>query len=491
MTFQTTKTFCQDADTVISFFQYNSSVTFTCPEITLAYENAFGGDILNTKSGDIHTLRMRYSNHFINLILIGLDFSDSDHLLENFRKATLKLGTRLNELNSGVVFIDNFESLNYIDNKELARQFASALPLCDYTFDKYKAKKADYTKKSIFVHVSEESSALEDAFSEGANIAKGICIARDLTNEPSDILTPEELANRAVSFGNEYGFEVEVFDKEACEKMGMTAFLTVSRGCAYEPKLIVMRYHGDKDSYNAGNASMGVIGKGLCYDSGGLFLKSGASMEHSKADMAGGAAVIGAMCALAMNKVKKNVTAVVAACENMLDGNGYRNGDIVHTMAGKSVFVGSTDAEGRLTLADAITYMIQHENVDNIIELSTLTGSCANFFSDVCCGVLTTDDKLFEKLSANSDICGEKYWRIPHFDEYREFIKSDVADLHNTSTSGAGGICAGLFLDEFKEDKPFVHLDIAGMTFTSKKRDGYPKGGTGYGVKTVYNYIKE
>jgi leucyl aminopeptidase len=266
----------------------------------------------------------------------------------------------------------------------------------------------------------------------------------------------------------------------------MKAFLTVARGSDCEPQLIVMRYHGDKNS----DSSMGIIGKGLCYDSGGLFLKPGASMEHSKADMAGGAAVIGAMCTIAANNLPVNVTAVVAACENMLDGNGYRNGDIVHTMAGKSVFVGSTDAEGRLTLADAITYMVRHENVDSIIELSTLTGSCANFFGDVCCGVLTTDDLLYAKLLSVSEISGEKYWRIPHFDEFREFIKSDIADLHNTSTGGAGGICAGLFLDEFKEDKPLIHLDVAGMTFTKKKRDGYPKGGTGYGVKTIYEYIK-
>lgn len=486
MTFQTTNTFCINADTVVGFFQYNSSVTFSCPEIAAAYENSFGGDILDTNPGDIRVLRIRYMDHFINLILISLDYSDSDHLLENFRKTTLKLGTKLNALNSKVIFIDNFESLNFMDNEELACQFASTLPLCDYAFDKYKNKKADYTEKSIFVYVSEKSTIFENACLEGANIAKGICIARDLTNEPSDVLTPSELANRTVSFGEEYGFEVEIFGKKACEKLGMSAFLTVARGSDYEPQLIVMRYYGNSDSI----ACEGIIGKGLCYDSGGLFLKPGASMEHSKADMAGGAAVIGAMCALAANKIRKNVVAVVAACENMLDGNGYRNGDIVQTMAGKSVFVGSTDAEGRLTLADAITYMVRHENVDSIMELSTLTGSCANFFGDVCCGVLTTDDELYSKLSNCSDRSGEKYWRIPHYDEFREFIKSDIADLHNTSTGGAGGICAGLFLDEFKEDKPFIHLDVAGMTFTKKKRDGYPKGGTGYGVKTIYNYIK-
>ena len=485
MTFKTTTSYPQNIDTIISFFQYDKEPAFYNSDIQTAFDTSFGGDHIEYKAGDMKTFRLKVSDAFVNLILVAFDQESTKNDLDAFRKMTLKVGTKLNELKSENIFIDNLEVFTFAEMEEIARQFSSTLPLCDYAFDKYKEKKADFNEKNIFIYSPKSDSSLALALTEGANIAKGICIARDLTNEPSDVLTPTELANRTVTFGKEYGFDVEVFDKAACEELGMKAFLTVARGSAYEPKMIVMRYMGDDSS----NISKGVIGKGLCYDSGGLYLKPGASMEHSKADMAGGAAVIGAMCSLSMNKVKKNVIAVVAACENMLDGNGYRNGDIVHTMAGKSVFVGSTDAEGRLTLADAITYMVRHENVDSIIELSTLTGSCANFFGDVCCGVLTTEDAMYDKLIAGSDICGEKYWRIPHFDEFREFIKSDIADLHNTSTGGAGGICAGLFLDEFKEDKPFIHLDVAGMTFSKKKRDGYPKGGTGYGVKTVYHYI--
>ena len=487
MIFETTNSYPQNIDTIVSFFQYDQTPSFANSDIQTTFDTFFNDDCLEYKSGDIKILRMKLKDAFVNVILIALDLKDSEKRLDAFRKVILKLGTKLNELKAKNIYIDNLEVLTFADTEELARQFASTLPLCDYIFDKYKEKKAEYAKKEIYVYVNENiNSSIVSALLEGDTIAKGICIARDLTNEPSDVLTPEELSNRTVSYGKEYGFEVEVFDKDACEELGMKAFLTVARGSAYEPKLIVMRYYGNKNS----DHSIGVIGKGLCYDSGGLYLKPGASMEHSKADMAGGAAVIGAMCTISANKLPVNVTAVIAACENMLDGNGYRNGDIVHTMAGKSVFVGSTDAEGRLTLADAITYMVRHENVGSIIELSTLTGSCANFFGDVCCGVLTTDDELYNKLSACSELSGEKYWRIPHYDEFREFIKSDIADLHNTSTGGAGGICAGLFLDEFKEDKPFIHLDVAGMTFTKKKRDGYPKGGTGYGVKTIYNYIK-
>ena len=481
MIFNMTNSCPQNVDTIVRYMKYDAAPTFSCPELQNAFDSALGGDDFGLKAGDVKTFRIKLADKFVNLILVGFDCSLMEKALPVFRKATLKVGTKLNELKSKVVFIDNFTNLHFMEKDEIARQLTSTLPLCDYAFDKYMIKKADFTEKEIHVFANVD---IEAALIEGANIAKGICIARDLVNEPAEVLTPAEMANRVTAYGQEYGFEVEAFDKKACEDFGMNAFLAVSRASVNEPKLIVMRYNGGE------GVAKGVIGKGLCYDSGGLFLKQGANMHAMKGDMAGSAAVIGAMCSIAMNKLPKNVVTVVAACENMVDGAGYRNGDIVHTMAGKSVFVASTDAEGRLTLADAITYMIRKENVDSIIELSTLTGSCANFFGNVCCGVLTTDDDLYEQIAVHSEIAGEKYWRLPYYDEYREFIKSDITDLYNSSSNGAGGICAGLFLDKFKEDKPFMHLDVAGVTFAKTKKDGYPKGGTGYGVKTVYNYIK-
>ncbi len=481
MTFKMVTSCPQNVDTIVRYMKYDSVPTFSSPAIQEAYDSALGGDDLSLKAGDVKTFRLRLGDKFVNLILVGFDCTLLEKALPIFRKATLMVGVKLNELRAKVVFVDSFTSMSFLEKEEIARQFTSTLPLCDYAFDKYMVKKADYTDKEIHVLAHTDVDA---ALQEGANIAKGICIARDLVNEPAEILTPAELASRAAALGQEYGFEVEIFNKAACKELGMDAFLTVGRASVNEPRLIVMRYHGGE------GIAKGIIGKGLCYDSGGLFLKQGAGMVSMNSDMAGSAAAIGAMCSIAMNRLPKNVVAVVAACENMVDGAGYRNGDIVRTMAGKSVFVASTDAEGRLTLADAMTYMIRKEQVDSILELSTLTGACANFFSDICCGVLTTDDAMFEQIAAHSDIAGEKYCRLPYFEEYREFIKSDIADLYNSSTNGAGGICAGLFLDEFKEDKPFMHLDIAGVAFAKNKKDGYPKGGTGFGVKTIYHYIK-
>lgn len=483
MIFKMINSFPNDVDTVVNFVNLDSKPKFNSETIKQSFETAFGDDILKTKSGNIQVLRMKNDKSYVNMIFATV-VSDKEYLLDSFRKIILKIGSKLNELESKTVYFDNIESVSIgYDEEELLRQIASTLPMCDYTFNKYKLDKKKITEKNIYVYGDEKYA---QALNEGANIAEGVCIARDLVNEPANILTPLELANRTVEFGKKYGFDVEVYDKKQIKEIGMKALLEVSSASPNEPKLIVMKYNG-----GGNEIAKGIIGKGLCYDSGGLFLKKGEGMKDMKGDMAGAAAVIGAMCSIAKNKLKKNVITVVAACENLVDGNGYKNGDIIHTMSGKTVFIASTDAEGRLTLADAMTYMISKQNVDSILELSTLTGSCATFFGNVCCGVLTTNDNLYNKIYAKSQITGEKYWRIPTYPEYKENIKSDIADLYNSTNSGAGGIAAGMFLTEFSENKPFMHMDIAGVTFTHSSSDGQPKGATGYGVKTVYNYIKE
>ena len=473
----------QNVDTVVCFVRPGYDPRFNSSSVQDAFNEAFGGDENKLEAGTYKTLRMKLNGNFINLVLASYDCS-MENAFDGFRKAVLKIGTKLNELKSKIVYFDNPTNLVFTDDKEeIVRQISSSLPLCDYTFDIYKQKKNEITEKEVFIFGEDSYTA---ALNEGFNIAEGICIARDLVNEPANVLTPEELANRSAELGKKYGFETTIYSKDECKEFGMHAFLDVAKASVNEPKLIVMKYNGAGEE-----VAKGLIGKGLCYDSGGLFIKSGEGMRTMKSDMAGAAAVIGAMCTIAANKLKKNIIAVVAACENLIDGNCYRNGDVIKTMAGKSVFIASTDAEGRLTLADAMTYMIRKENVDSIVELSTLTGACATFFGKICAAALTTEDELYNKIADKTIISGEKYWRLPTYSEYRENIKSDIADLYNSSTAGAGGIAAGLFLDEFKEDKPFMHIDIAGTTFTSSKSDGQIEGATGYGVKTVYYYVKE
>ena len=254
-----------------------------------------------------------------------------------------------------------------------------------------------------------------------------------------------------------------------------------------EPRLIIMRHLGDP-----GNPEqvLGLVGKGMTFDSGGLSLKQAQGMHTMKYDMAGAAAVIGAMSALSREKVHLNVVAVVAACENLVSGTGYRPGDIIGTMAGKSVMVESTDAEGRLTLADAIHYIITKENASVVVDAATLTGAVIVALGNITTGVITNDSGLYERLQQASQQCGEKVWQLPSFPEYKEQNKTPHADLRNVGGREAGTITAGLFLEEFVQDKPWLHLDIAGTAFASKDGDYLSEGATGAGVRLLYHFAE-
>ena len=300
-----------------------------------------------------------------------------------------------------------------------------------------------------------------------------------------DVLTPAELARRCQALGERWGFSVDVLDRSACEDLGMGLFLAVAQGSALEPRFIVMRWNGGKPE----EPPIALVGKGITYDSGGLAIKK-SSMESMRFDMNGAAAVIGAMCAIARQKLPRNVVAAVAACENMVDAHSYRNGDVLRSMSGQTVFVRNTDAEGRLTMADAMTYCVRTFHPSELLEVAGLTGSVCSFFGSVCAAALATDPSIFDRVAGLSDITGEKYAQMPYFQEYRQQLKSPYADLDNAPAGGAGGILAGFFLESFREGTPFLHVDFGAMPFTGKASDGQPEGGTGFGVKTLYHYVK-
>ena len=343
----------------------------------------------------------------------------------------------------------------------------------DYKFDKYMSEKKD--KKLNLYYFMEKNNI---GIIEGKELGKIVNIVRDLINEPACVITPAKLAEEAEKLGKEFGFEVEILDEKEAEKLEMKAFLAVGRASVNRPKVIVMRYQGD----TANKERIGLVGKGLTYDTGGLSLKPTSSMLDMKTDMGGAATVIGTMCALAKMKIKKNVTAVVAACENAIGSNAYRPGDIIGSM--------NTDAEGRLTLADALTYIIRKENVDEVIDAATLTGAIMVALGDNVTGVFSNSDENYKKLENAGKYWGEKYWQMPIFEEYKEIIKSDVADLKNSAGKLAGSITAAKFLQEFVEDKPWMHLDIAGTAFSEKNGKYFKKGATGQVVRTLYSYIK-
>ncbi|NMA83571.1 MAG: leucyl aminopeptidase, partial [Epulopiscium sp.] len=283
------------------------------------------------------------------------------------------------------------------------------------------------------------------------------------------------------------GIQVEIYGRDQIEELGMEAFLAVTEGSAEEPQFIVMTWNGEPNS----DKKMALVGKGLTFDSGGYSLKPSAGMETMNTDMAGAASVIGAMKALALSKVEKNVVGIIAACENLISGAAYKPGDIIGSMSGKTIEVLNTDAEGRLTLADALWYAVKEVKADEVIDIATLTGACVVALADINTGAITNNESLMNEVKNAAEIAGEPVWELPTNDDYKELIKGTFGDLKNTGGRGAGTITAGLFLQEFVDDTPWVHLDIAGTSHLSTARGYLPKGATGVPVKTLYYLVKE
>lgn len=384
----------------------------------------------------------------------------------------------------------NIISNKQISQEDIVKSMVEGLGLAEYSFNKYKKDKKDNSIE--FSLGTAENDQFNDKdiqkyIEEGKILVSCTCIARDLTNEPANVLYPETLVERVGRIGKESGFEVEVFDEKQIKVLKMDAFMSVAKGSDNPPRFIVMRYMGDDNSNNI----LGLVGKGLTYDAGGYSLKPTDGMVTMKSDMGGAAAVISVMSAIAKNNLKVNVIAVVAACENLISGHAYKPGDIIGSMAGKTIEVLNTDAEGRLTLVDAVNYIIDKEHVTEVIDVATLTGAAVVALGDKVTAVISNNDEFYNELEEASKITGEKFWRLPYFDEYKEQIKSDIADLKNLGGRYGGTITAGAFIGEFVQDKPWLHLDIAGTAYSSSESDYGVKGGTGTPVRTLYELIKD
>ena len=441
------------------------------------------------KQGDVYTFTREINSNMQKVILIGLGKEENLHL-EVLRKAVGKSIKKCRELKLSNIFL-RLPDTNKLLPEEMAKAFTYSAKLADYTFDNYKTAKKEEKdiNVSIGIHDVEllDKEVIVSSIEEGNDIANAVITARDLVNEPSNIIYPETLAEEVVKIGVNSGFEVEVYDLDKINELGMEAFYNVAKASVNEPKFIVMRYFGDEK--NKENI-LGLVGKGLTYDSGGYSIKPTGSMIDMKSDMGGAAAVIGAMSVISKRKLKSNVIAVVAACENLISGNGYKPGEIIGSMAGKTIEVVNTDAEGRLTLVDAVHYIIEKENAKEIIDVATLTGAALHALGETTTAVVTNSEDFYKELKDVSEYTGEKVWQLPAFDEYRKLIKSDIADLKNSGGRLAGTITAGLFIEAFVQNKPWLHLDIAGTAWASSASDYSIKGGTGVPVSTLYELVK-
>ena len=358
-----------------------------------------------------------------------------------------------------------------------------------YTFDLYKTKRKDDEERPSRAEVSfacSNPAAAEKAWARTAAIADGVVLARDLVNEPANILYPGEFARRASGL-TRLGIGVEVLDVAAMKKLGMGALLGVGQGSAHESKLVVMRWNGGK----RGADPIAFIGKGVCFDTGGISIKPAQGMEDMKGDMAGAACVVGLMRALAARKARVNVIGAIGLVENMPDGKAQRPGDIVKTMSGQTIEIINTDAEGRLVLADVLHYVNKRFKPKFMINLATLTGAIVVALGHEYAGMFSNDDKLAERVAKAGEATGERVWRMPLGSEYDKLIDSKFADMKNTGGRWAGSITAAQLLQRFVNKTPWVHLDVAGTAIGSPQTDINKSWSSGWGVRLLERLIED
>jgi leucyl aminopeptidase len=370
-----------------------------------------------------------------------------------------------------------------------ARQAAligAGLRLRGYSFDRYKTKKKDDDEKAsstVSIAVADPAAA-KKAFAAHSHLADGVMLARDLVNEPPNILYPEEFARRATQL-RKLGVECEVLDVKAMTRLGMGALLGVGQGSVRPSRMVVMRWNGGK----AGEKPVAFIGKGVCFDTGGISIKPAGSMEDMKGDMGGAACVVGLMHALAARKAKANVIGAIGLVENMPDGNAQRPGDIVTSMSGQTIEIINTDAEGRLVLADVLWYVAKNHKPKFMVDLATLTGAIMVALGTEYAGLFSNNDELAQRLFEAGEATGERVWRMPLGPEYDKLIDSQFADMKNTGTRNGGSITAAQFLQRFVDGTPWAHLDIAGTAMGAPKTEINQSWGSGYGVRLLDHLV--
>ncbi len=373
---------------------------------------------------------------------------------------------------------------------DIAANLAFGARLRSYRFDKYLTKEKPEDKPSLkTLNLAVPAAArARKAFEPLARIADGVFFTRDLVSEPANVIYPESLAAAAKTLAK-LGVEVEVLDEKAMAKLGMGALLGVGQGSARPPRLVVMQWKGAARGKDA--RPLAFVGKGVTFDTGGISLKPAANMEDMKWDMGGAGVVIGLMQALAGRKARVNAVGVAGLVENMPSGTAQRPGDIVKSLSGQTIEVINTDAEGRLVLADALWYTEQRFKPRIMIDLATLTGAIIIALGHEYAGLFSNNDELAQRLARAGKAVGEPLWRMPMSQEYDKAIKSDAADMKNVGNRAAGSITAAQFLQRFVKEAPWAHLDIAGVTWSSKDKPTVPKGGTAFGVRLLERLVAD
>lgn len=422
------------------------------------------------------------------VLLVGLGKSEEFNL-NKIREVSSKVIKKAKSLKARTICtILHGAGTAGLEAEHCARMITEGAVIGSYNFDKYKTKKdedKENEKEIQSLEIVEMDVSKLDGINKGIQtgsiIAEGVNFARNLINEPACTATPTYLAEIAMSLE---GLDCIVIEKEEIEKMGMGLYLAVGQGSAEPPKFIHMKYRPEGEP----RKKIAIVGKGITFDSGGLDLKPASGMRTMKQDMSGSAATLGIMKAIAQLQPDVEVHGIIAACENMPGSKAYRPGDVFKAMNGKTVEIDNTDAEGRLTLADAIYYAVK-QDVDEIIDIATLTGACMVALGSLAAGIMGNNDDLVKSLIESAEKGGERFWQLPLYDEHKEELKSDIADLKNCGSRGGGAMTAGKFLEEFTDKKKWAHIDIAGTAWLDKEQKELSKGPAGSGVRAILNYV--
>lgn len=461
-------------------------------------DESFSGQLTElVKSGD---LSAKYKNinkiHTLGKIgakriyFVGLG-KEKDLTFEKLRDAFGKLFKQMKaaKIEETAILLGSFLS-EKIDSLDAAHALSEAFTLATYQFEGYKQKsnEPEKTVNSFTIYTdSTDKDEILAALEVGQVFGNGVNSARTLVNIPGNLLTATDIANYASGIAAQYGFEAEVLEKEEIQKLGMGAFLAVNQGSSEPPKMIVLKYQG-KEQWND---VIGLVGKGITFDTGGYSIKTKTGIVGMKTDMGGAAAVLGAMQIIGELKPEQNVVAVIPSTDNMISGSAFKPDDVITSMSGKTIEVLNTDAEGRLVLADAVTYA-KHHGAEYLVDVATLTGGVITALGLYTTGAMTNNELLYEQVLEASMEASEPIWQLPLFERDKERVRSSkIADLNNSPGREGHAIVAGAFIGEFAENTPWVHLDIAGTATSSKDYDLGPAGATGVMTRTLALFVEQ
>ena len=457
---------------------------FPSASIDIIGKNDFSG-----KEGE--SLLLYTNNKKIRrLLLVGLGESKK-FTTEKLRRASAVASKRAKRVKCASLLI-HFPNVNDLLNEateEIATALTEGVLLSLYKYDNYITKPKDekhVEKISFLLSNSKDLPYVKNGVNKGMILANAAIHARNLQNAPGSEIFPETLAKDAQSVGRKYGFSVTVFDRKKIQQLGMNGVITVNKGSVKEPRFIILEYGKQFQK----NGTVAFVGKGVTFDTGGISIKPAANMAEMKMDMSGAAAVIGAFQAIAQLKIKKHVVGLIPSVENMPSGSAVKPGDIIRHFNGKTSEVDNTDAEGRLILADALSYAEKFKP-DVVIDLATLTGACVVALGHYATGMMGNDQKVMDALTKAGEKTYERVWQLPMFDEYEKLIKSEVADVKNVGGRWGGAITAGFFLKKFIGEYKWVHLDIAGTAILEEDLPYTPKGGSGVGVRLLVEFLEQ